>query len=301
MRSPAAFGSRSLSHASSSSQERNFLSWLGTRVRELRNRRGMTRKTLSSEAAISERHLAQIETGEGNVSIALLRRIATALGVTLHELFDTSSRATEKRLLAALLDRVPVSRLKDLLARLQAEFAPDEGARRQRVALIGLRGAGKSTLGSRLAQETGTPFVELDAEIERETGMPLADIFSLYGQGGYRSIERRVLHRALRDHARAVLSVGGGIVSERDTYGLLLSKCYTIWIKARPEEHMSRVLAQGDFRVIAGNDRAMEDLRRILQAREPLYRQADAQLDTSDSTVDSSLAKLKSLIDAARN
>jgi XRE family aerobic/anaerobic benzoate catabolism transcriptional regulator len=166
--------------------------------------------------------------------------------------------------------------------------------------LIGVRGAGKSTLGSRLARETGTSFIELDAEIEKETGMSLADIFSLYGQSGYRSIERRVLESVLRENRSAVLSVGGGIVSERDTYDLLLTKCYTVWIKAQPQEHMSRVIAQGDFRAMAGNDQAMEDLRRILAAREPLYRQADAQLDTSDSTVDESFSKLRSLIDSAR-
>ena len=130
--------------------------------------------------------------------------------------------------------------------------------------------------------------------------MPLADIFSLYGQGGYRSIEHRVLERVLRENSCVILSVGGGIVSERSTYDLLLSKCYTVWVKAQPEEHMSRVIAQGDFRAMAGNDQAMDDLKRILAAREPLYRQADAQLDTSGTTVHASFAKLKAMIDSAR-
>jgi len=299
MRSSVASKSPLASRASSAANERTFLATLGTRIRELRNRRSMTRKTMSREAHISERHLAQIESGEGNVSIALLCRITATLGVTLVELFETRPSNPEKQMLARLLERLPAARLKDALSRIESEFAPQESERRRRIALIGLRGAGKSTLGSRLGHETATPFIELDAEIEKETGMYLADIFSLYGQGGYRSIEHRVLERTLRESPSAILSVGGGIVSERDTYDLLLSRCYTVWIKAQPEEHMARVMAQGDFRAMAGNDQAMEDLRRILVAREPLYRQADAQLDTSASTVDASFAKLKTMIDSA--
>jgi len=290
----------SLVNRASSLSEHDFLLWLGTRVRELRNRRAMTRKAMSREADISERHLAQIEAGDGNVSIVLLRRMTATLGVTLQELFATRPANREEQTITKLLERLPATRRRDLLARIESEFAPKESGRRQRIALIGLRGAGKSTLGSRLASETRASFIELDAEIEKETGMPLADIFSLYGQGGYRSIERRVLERVLNEAQHAILSVGGGIVSERDTYELLLSKCYTIWIKAQPEEHMSRVVAQGDYRAMAGNDHAMDDLRRILSAREPLYRQADAQLDTSGSTRDASFAKLKILIDCAR-
>ncbi len=300
MRFPSSSNSTLPSRTSSVSDGHDFLLWLATRIRELRNRRGMTRKTMSREANISERHLAQIESGEGNVSIVLLRRIATTLGVTLPALFETGGSNPEKQALAKLLERLPAAHLKDALARIQSEFAPQESERCQRIALIGLRGAGKSTLGSLLSRATGAPFIELDAEVEKETGMPLADIFSLYGQGGYRSIEHRVLERLLRKNSPAILSVGGGIVSERDTYDLLLSNCYTVWIKAQPEEHMSRVMAQGDFRAMAGNDGAMEDLRRILASREPLYCQADAQLDTSGSSVDESFTKLKSLIAAAR-
>ena len=300
MRTSAGSKSPLTSRASSLANERTFLVTLGTRIRELRNRRGMTRKTMSREADISERHLAQIESGEGNVSIALLRRITTTLGVTLAELFEIRPSNPEKLILAKLLDRLPPARLKDVLSRIQSEFAPQESERRQRIALIGLRGAGKSTLGSRLGRETGTPFIELDAEIEKQSGMSLGDIFSLYGQAGYRSIEHRVLERTLRENPSAILSVGGGIVSERDTYDLLLSRCYTVWINAQPEEHMARVMAQGDFRAMAGNDQAMDDLRRILAARESLYLQADAQLNTSDSTVEASLTKLKAMIDSAR-
>jgi XRE family aerobic/anaerobic benzoate catabolism transcriptional regulator len=191
------------------------------------------------------------------------------------------------------LERLPNHRLEDVVFRLMRDFSPGEKLRRKRIALIGLRGAGKSTLGSKLASEKTVPFIELDGEIEKDTGMPLGEIFSLYGQSGYRAIERRTMTRVLTEQECAVLSVGGGVVSEKETFDYLLSHCYTIWIKAQPQEHMSRVLAQGDFRAMAGNDRAMEDLRRILEARAPLYRQADMELDTSGSSVEESFSRLK--------
>ena len=275
----------------------DFLVVLGRRVREARNRRGMTRKLIARTANVSERHLAQLEAGEGNVSIVLLRRIAGALNVRLAELFSSEAdEPAEKLLISRFLEGLPVNRLEDVVFRLMREFGPEEKTRRMRIALIGLRGAGKSTLGSRLAQETKIPFIELDREIEKETGMPLAEIFSLYGQSGYRAIEKRTLEHVLREHDRAVLSIGGGVVSEKETYDFLLSRCYTIWIKAQPEEHMSRVMEQGDFRAMAGNDKAMEDLRRILEAREPLYRKADLCLDTSGNSVEESFAKLKAAV-----
>jgi XRE family aerobic/anaerobic benzoate catabolism transcriptional regulator len=274
-------------------REDDFLRVLGGRVRQARNRRGMTRKIVAREADVSERHLAQLEAGEGNVSIVLLRRIATALNVSLVELFAPEvEEPAEKQLIQRFLERLPAHRLEEVVFRLTRDFSDEEKARRKRIALVGLRGAGKSTLGSKLAQETNAPFIELDHEIEKDTGMPLADIFSLYGQSGYRAIEKRTLERVLRDYDRAVLSVGGGVVSEKDTYDYLLSNCYAVWIKAQPEEHMSRVIAQGDFRAMAENDQAMEDLRRILEAREPLYRKADMSLDTSGDSVDESFAKL---------
>lgn len=267
---------------------------LGKRVREVRNRRGMTRKTVAREAEVSERHLAQLEAGDGNVSIVLLRRIAAALSVSLVELFvPEAEEPVEKQLIQRFLERLPVHRLEDVVSRLMRDFGPEEKVRRMRVALIGLRGAGKSTLGARLSQETNTPFIELDREIEKDTGMPLGEIFSLYGQSGYRAIERRTLERVLHAYDRAVLSVGGGVVSEKETYDYLLSNCYTVWIKAQPEEHMSRVIAQGDLRAMAGSNQAMEDLRRILEAREPHYRKADMSLDTSGDSVEDSFAKLK--------
>jgi XRE family aerobic/anaerobic benzoate catabolism transcriptional regulator len=275
----------------------DFLLFLGKRVRELRNRRGMTRKFAAREADVSERHLAQLEAGEGNVSIVLLRRIAAALHVSLVELFAPEVEAPdEKQVIQQFLERLPNHRVEDVVFRLIRDFAPEERTRRMRTALIGLRGAGKSTLGTKLAADLNLPFIELDREIEKDTGMPLAEIFSLYGQSGYRAIERRTLERVLRERKRAVLSVGGGVVSEKETFDYLLSNCYTVWIKAQPEEHMSRVIAQGDFRAMKGNDQAMEDLRGILAAREPLYRKADFCLDTSGISVEESFAKLQSAL-----
>jgi XRE family transcriptional regulator, aerobic/anaerobic benzoate catabolism transcriptional regulator len=275
-----------------------FLVFLGKRVRELRNRRGLTRKMMAREADVSERHLAQLEAGEGNISIVLLRRIAAALHVSLAELFAAEAETRhEKLLIQRFLERLPAHRVEDAMFRLLREFGDEEVARRRRVALIGLRGAGKSTLGLRLGQEMNIPFIELDREIEKDTGMPLGEIFSLYGQTGYRAIERRSLGRVLHEQERAILSVGGGVVSEQETYDYLLSNCYTVWIKARPEEHMARVIAQGDLRAIAGGNQAMDDLRRILEAREPFYRKADMYLDTSGNTVDESFRKLKTALD----
>jgi len=277
----------------------DFLLSLGKRVRELRNRRGLTRKMMAREADVSERHLAQLEAGEGNVSIVLLRRIAAALHVSLAELFAAEAETQhEKILIQRFLERLPAHRVDDAMSRLLREFGDEEVARRKRVALIGLRGAGKSTLGLRLGLEMNIPFIELDREIEKDTGMPLGEIFSLYGQTGYRAIERRSLERVLLEQERAILSVGGGVVSEKETYDYLLSNCYTVWIKARPEEHMARVIAQGDLRAIAGGNQAMEDLRRILEAREPLYRKADMYLDTSGDSADESIVKLKAALQA---
>jgi XRE family aerobic/anaerobic benzoate catabolism transcriptional regulator len=242
---------------------------LAQRIRALRKSRSLTRKNLSQLADVSERHLAQLESGEGNISILLLNRIATALNTSLAELFANDEQSASN------------------------EISP----RHKRIALIGLRGAGKSTLGQKLAETRNVPFIELDREIEKETGMPLADIFSLYGQSGYRAIERRTLERVAKEHDHAVFSIGGGVVTESETYDYLRANFYTVWIKAKPQEHMDRVVAQGDFRAMAGNDRAMDDLRRILHSREPLYRQADVTLDTSNATVEETFNRLKSALE----
>lgn len=273
-----------------------FLGALGKRVREIRERRGLARKILARDADVSERYLAQLEAGEGNISIVLLRRVALALGVSLVELLSDERSSIEHRLIRRLLERLPEHRLEEVVFRLMRESGIQETARKKRIALIGLRGAGKSTLGNLLASELHVPFVELDREIEREAGVGLDEVFSLYGQSGYRRMERRSLERVIQTHECAIISVGGGIVSEPETYDLLLSNCYTVWLKAAPEEHMARVAAQGDLRPMKDNEEAMEDLRRILAAREPLYGRADAMVDTSGQEPEKSLVKLRQAV-----
>jgi XRE family aerobic/anaerobic benzoate catabolism transcriptional regulator len=273
-----------------------FLAGLGRRVRQARERRGMSRRALSHDARVSERYLAQLEAGEGNVSIVLLRRVAAALGSGVADLLAPAEVTTEQRLIHRFLERLPAHRLEDVVFRLMREFGHEEAARRRRIALVGLRGAGKSTLGSALAKELRRPFVELDREIERDAAVSLSELFMLYGQAGYRRIERRCLERVLDAHDEMVLTVGGGIVSEPETFNLLLSRCHTVWIKAAPAEHMARVAAQGDFRPMAGHDEAMGDLERILAAREPLYRKADAIVDTSGADPARSLAALRAAL-----
>ncbi|MBU6484250.1 MAG: helix-turn-helix transcriptional regulator [Betaproteobacteria bacterium] len=240
--------------------EAGFLAEVGLRIRTLRERRGMTRKALARESDVSERYLGQLEAGEGNASILLLRRISSALGVPI------------------------------------ADLLRPEAPRKKRIALIGLRGAGKTTLGSQLAKQLNVPCVEVNEAIRRHTGLPISEVISLYGPSGYRRIERQVLERMIGDCDRAVLVVGGGVVSEEETFSLLLANCYTVWLKATPEEHMARVLAQGDFRPMAGNDEAMEDLKRILAAREPLYRKADAVVDTAGEAPEASFRKLFDIV-----
>lgn len=288
-----------IARARSGSDDTRFLAALGRRVRAIRERRGMARKILAREADVSERYLAQLEAGEGNVSIVLLRHIAAALGASLVELLEeVGDDSTERRMIQRFLEDLPAQRLEETMFRLMRELGAQESVRRQRVALIGLRGAGKTTLGELLARELGVPFVELDREIEREAGLTLSEVFMLYGQGGYRRLERRSLERVIREQPRAVLSVGGGIVSEPETYNLLLLNCFTVWLKAAPEEHMARVAAQGDFRPMQDNAEAMQDLRRILAAREPLYAKADATVDTSGRSTKQSLIMLRQVVTA---
>jgi len=276
----------------------DFLVAMGKHVREARERRGMARKILSQNAGVSERYLAQLEAGEGNASVLLLRSVARALGVPVTELIDPRGQSVEQRLIRRFLEGLPEHRLEDVVFRLMRDFGHEEGARKQRIALVGLRGAGKTTLGNALAKHLGCAFVELDREIEREAGIGLSEIFLLYGQAGYRRIERRCLERIVESNGEMVMTVGGGIVSEAETYNMLLQNCLTVWVKASPDEHMGRVVAQGDFRPMQGHAEAMEDLTRILEARTPLYRKADLTIDTTGETPAQSLRKLREAVAA---
>jgi XRE family transcriptional regulator, aerobic/anaerobic benzoate catabolism transcriptional regulator len=275
--------------------EAAYLRLLGERIREARARRGMTRKLLARDSGVSERYLAQLEAGQGNISIALLRQVAQAMGLPLADLVrDEPDRPVELTLLIQTLSRLPPKELQEARRLLADAFGPAvESERRHRIALIGLRGAGKSTLGMLLARDLGVPFIELDREIERDCGTQLAEVFDLYGQAAFRRYERRALEAVIERHDRAGIATGGSIVSEPATFDLLLSACYTVWLTAAPEEHMSRVMAQGDYRPMAGNAEAMEDLRQILRGREALYSKADAAVDTAGKTVDESLRELK--------
>lgn len=276
-----------------SPSDADFLRTLGQRVRECRTQRGLTRKLLARQAEVSERYLAQLEAGEGNSSIVLLRRVAAAVGLSLEELIADGEASAERRLVRRFLEHLPPERVEEVVLRLTREFVGTDGSRQDRIALVGLRGAGKSTLGAALAASLDIPFVELDREVEHEAGMTLAEIFALYGQSGYRRIERRALERVLDATPRGVIAAGGGIVSEGDTYHLLLQRCFTVWLRASPEEHMARVVAQGDLRPMAGNAEAMADLRRILEARETLYGKADVVVDTTRQTPARCLALLR--------
>lgn len=271
----------------------DFIRGLGVRVREARARRGISRKALAINADVSERYLAQVENGETNPSIMVLRHISAALGFSLPELLEPPQNSAEYRLIHRFLEQLQPKQLDEALLRLMRDFGKEDAARRKRIALVGLRGAGKSTLGRALAGELAVPFVELDSAIEAEAGMSLNEVFSLYGQPGFRRLERRCLDNFVTEHESAVITVGGGIVSEAETFNLLLMNCFTVWVKASPEEHMSRVVAQGDFRPMEGNAEAMEDLRRILVAREPLYSKADFILDTTGCLPELCLKQLR--------
>ncbi|MCX7150881.1 MAG: helix-turn-helix transcriptional regulator [Rhodocyclales bacterium] len=277
-----------------------FIRALGVRVREGRARRGISRKALALNADVSERYLAQVENGETNPSIMVLRHIGAALGFSLMELLEPQQDSTEYRLIQRFLEQLAPSRLEDALLCLMREFGREDASRRKRIALVGLRGAGKSTLGRALAGELSLPFVELNSAIEAEAGMSLNEVFMLYGQPGFRRLERRCLENFIAQHESAVITVGGGIVSEAETFNLLLMNCFTVWVKATPEEHMSRVVAQGDFRPMEGNAEAMEDMRRILLARESLYSKADFTLDTTGRQPDDCLMQLRQAITALK-
>jgi len=288
--------------ASSGGQHRErdaspILARLGERVRSLREQRGITRKSLAAATGVSERHLANLEYGDGNPSVLVLQQVADALHCPAAELLgDYTTRSPEWLLLRSLLqhrDETTLRRVRLAIGELLCESPAFGGTRR--IALIGLRGAGKSTLGAMLARELGFEFVELSREIEQLAGCTIGEIQALYGAGAYRRHERRALENVIDRHTEAVIATPGGLVSEADTFNLLLANASAFWLQARPEDHMRRVIEQGDFRPMEGNDEAMSDLKAILDARTPFYSRARYRLDTSAAPLDETFNRLRQL------
>ena len=267
---------------------------LGDRVRQTRARRGMTRKVLARDSGVSERYLAEIEGGKGNISVLILRQLARALDVPMNVLlFDGVEPPLEFVHTVEFLRRLSAEEMKQARMLLLQQFGGiDLAARHERIALIGLRGAGKSTLGKMLAERLEMPFLELDRLIEQESGLTLNLIFDFHGQAGFRRWERRCLEQVIERHPRFVLATGGSLVSEPATFERLLSSCFTIWLQAAPEEYMQRVISQGDLRPMADNREAMVDLKRILKERKPLYSKADLTIDTRGHTPEGSFEAL---------
>jgi XRE family aerobic/anaerobic benzoate catabolism transcriptional regulator len=283
-----------------------FLVALGERARALRSRRGMTRKALAAAADVSERHLANLEYGVGNASILVLLDVSRALQCSLAELIgDVSTSSPEWLMLREMLenrDEATLHRVRVAVGELlgtggaNARSAGTARKRSERVALVGLRGAGKSTLGAMLAEDLGYPFVELSREIEKFAGCSISEIQALYGQNAYRRYERRALEEAIQIYPEAVIATPGGIVSDPATFNQLLAHCTTVWLRATPEDHMKRVVAQGDTRPMAASREAMEDLKSILAGRAAFYSKAEFELDTSAQALQPTFAALRSMV-----
>jgi len=275
-----------------------FLAAIGREVRRNRAKRGMTRRQLAQASETSERYLAQIESGAGNPSASVLRAIGHALDLPAAALLpETGARTAARSAILELVAQVPEAELPELAKLIEARAAlPGSADRARRIALVGLRGAGKSTLGRMLARHLGWPFIELDRVVEEDYGASVPDLIEMAGTATFRRHERSALDRVIAAHDAAVITTAGGIVANPETYALLLRRSHAIWIKARPEDHMSRVMAQGDFRPMAQNPKAMADLVAILEARRADYARAEAEVDTSGDAVEQSFAKLLGVV-----
>ena len=276
-----------------------FLLALGERVRNLRSRQGMTRKAVALAADVSERHLANLEYGTGNVSVLVLLQVAQALQCSLAELLgDMTTTSPEWLLIRELLSKRSEADLRRARLQLGEMFGEgsDARARQNRVALIGLRGAGKTTLGQRLADDLGFPFIELSRQIEQFAGCQISEIHNLYGALAYRRYERRALEEAIQIYPEVVIATPGGLVSDSANFNLLLSHCTTVWLQAEASDHMARVAAQGDLRPMAASREAMEDLKRILEGRSAFYSKADIAINTSEGTAEQSFLRLRDAV-----
>lgn len=276
-----------------------LLPGLGQRVKLARARRGMTRRILAEEALVSERHLANLESGTGNVSILVLQQVAHALGCALAELLGDETTTTPEWLMIRRLlhDRSPpeLARAQRVLTEMFGDGTAANN-RRERIALVGLRGAGKSTLGQMAAAELGIPFVELRAEITRLAGCAPVEIQALYGSNAYRRYERQALEETLQTHNACVIATAGGLVGDTSTFDLLLNNCLTVWLQAEPEDHYNRVLAQGDQRTMPGNRNGIDDIRLTLESRAGFYAKADIAYNTSGKTLDEAFHGLMALL-----
>jgi XRE family aerobic/anaerobic benzoate catabolism transcriptional regulator len=277
-----------------------YLKRVGERVRLARARRGMSRKTLSKASGVSERYLAEMERGAGNASLLVLRQIADALGIEAATLMsDQLERPIDLTLAIHQLERLAPAELADARRLIAQRFGTAAPAGQGRVALVGLRGAGKTSLGQLAAQALAVPFIELDGEIERASGMELSEIFAMHGQVMFRRLERQCLEAVIERLERVVIATGGSLVTEAATYDRLLSACFVVWLSATPDEHMNRVLDQGDLRPMADGPQAMDDLKAILDSRSPLYAKANAVVDTSGKTEAQAFAALLAAIPRA--
>ena len=289
-------GDGTLDKKTGNSNDSMQLAFLGKRVRQLRSAKGLSRKVLSQQAGVSERHLAQLETGKGNISVLLLSRVAEALDSELNELFQKQvpEGSFDEVMISDLIQQINPEDRQSALQLLMDQFVKINN-RKRRLALIGLRGAGKSTLGRRLAKNYGLPFVRLVSEIQKLAGMNVSEIFSLSGQEYYRRLEQQTLMETLQRYDNCVIETGGSIVTNLNLLNLLLKSCYVVWVSAKAEDHMQRVIDQGDMRPIQDNDDAMSDLRRIMEQRETLYKQAHARVETSGRSIDDCIHELSGL------
>jgi len=284
--------------ASAEAANQQFAVEVGRLVRRGRARRGITRRQLAQDSGISERYLAQIEGGQGNPSVIVLRAVALAMELNITELLPTAGPRHEAiARINELLRRLDAAKLPAIAERIEQRIAEDAAAERShRIALVGLRGAGKTTLGQMLAKRLNWPFVEINRVIEQDYGASVSMLIDMSGVSTFRRYEQASLEKVIAAHDNVVIATAGGIVSNPESYALLLRRTHTVWVRALPQEHMSRVIAQGDFRPMAENRAAMADLVAILEARSSDYAQSEAQLDTSGETVEQSLTKLVDVV-----
>lgn len=278
-----------------------YLRAVGERVRVIRARRGMSRKALSLASGVSERYLAELERGAGNASLLVLHQVADALGMHIADLVSNAAeRPVDLTMMLHQLERLSPGELASARQLIARTYGKASSAPGRRIALIGLRGAGKTTLGERAAKVMGVPFVELDREIERASGMELSEIFATHGQAMFRQLERQCLETVIERYEEVVIATGGSLVTEPATFDRLLSACHVVWLSASPDEHMNRVIAQGDLRPMKDSPQAMDDLRSILESRRTLYAKADAMVDTSRKSDEEALALLMGAIEKGR-